>query len=384
MERYKTLLTAGQPWNLADRAIRLTVMYNAAVALSAVVILSFNVAHLLGGYYLLAAWQIGLLTINILALLPLQRCQGSCLGTNINLMLGSLYLLLLGTLVHGGLDRSAPLWLNLFPVVAMLFAGKERGLRWSLVYLGSYALLFLMHGKGLINLPYQTAYGFVALGSLIAMTGLIYLYERPRSAADKLIADQRIALLEANRRLQEEITEREAAQRALEASHQRLQQLAHHDPLTKLPNRLLFFDRMEQSLLSAKRRTGSLALLFIDLDRFKPINDSLGHEVGDRVLAEVAARLKGALHDNDTVSRYGGDEFTVILNNVADLNEVEQIAENLQEILCQPFHPTAACSCRIGASIGIALYPQDGESAMSLLEKADLAMYQRKEESWRG
>ncbi len=157
-----------------------------------------------------------------------------------------------------------------------------------------------------------------------------------------------------------------------------LDYLAFHDPLTNLPNRSLFRDRLEQSLNRAHRQENMVALLFLDLDRFKTINDSLGHSLGDRLLKEVAARLGGCAREIDTVARLGGDEFTVILEDVSHPDQAVLVAQKVLDVLVEPFQLDGR-EFHITASIGIALYPLDEKEADALIKAADTAMYHAKE-----
>jgi len=158
----------------------------------------------------------------------------------------------------------------------------------------------------------------------------------------------------------------------------RMSHLAQHDGLTDLPNRILLYDRLTQAITLAKRRRKKLAVLFLDLDRFKHINDSLGHAIGDRVLQSVAERLRHCVRSTDTVSRQGGDEFVVLLSEVKKIQDAAICAEKILAALSEPFgidhHNLYAA-----ASIGIATYPDDGADADTLLKHADLAMYQAKD-----
>lgn len=149
---------------------------------------------------------------------------------------------------------------------------------------------------------------------------------------------------------------------------------AEHDALTGLPNRVLLFDRLEQALGAAHRRGDGVAVLFIDLDHFKPINDGHGHAVGDTVLQVVARRLKRSLREIDTVARFGGDEFVVVLRELLVPEHAEQVARKIQAELNRPLR-VKGIPLRVGASIGIAIGPESGESAEDLLHRADMAMY---------
>lgn len=155
--------------------------------------------------------------------------------------------------------------------------------------------------------------------------------------------------------------------------------LADHDPLTNLPNRFLFTDRLQQALLRAPWNKRLVAVLFIDLDRFKVINDIQGHAVGDQLLKAVAEKLKLCVRDGDTVGRLGGDEFVLILDDVAVPEDVPKITPKILQELSEPIHVEEQALI-ISASIGIALYPNDGEDVETLLENADTAMYRVKEQ----
>jgi len=157
-----------------------------------------------------------------------------------------------------------------------------------------------------------------------------------------------------------------------------LHRLAYYDSLTGLPNRVLFNDRLHQALTDARRRSRLVALMLLDIDRFKIVNDTLGHEAGDCLLREIAARLQHSIRDGDTVSRLGGDEFALVFADVGNMLDVAQLA---QKVLSQFAAPVAVGGREVftGASIGIALYPADTEDADSLLKFADSAMYHAKE-----
>ena len=156
-----------------------------------------------------------------------------------------------------------------------------------------------------------------------------------------------------------------------------LEQMAHYDALTSLPNRTLFIDRFNQAIAHADRTKNSLAVCFIDLDDFKPINDNYGHNVGDKVLVEVADRIKSKLRNGDTVSRQGGDEFALLLSGISTFADCEDILKRIHHSLAQPFLLDGTCHA-ITASTGVTLYPHDHGDLDTLIRHADQAMYQIK------
>ena len=187
-----------------------------------------------------------------------------------------------------------------------------------------------------------------------------------------------------NAALKAEVHERHELESKLQAVTEREEASRHaavHDPLTGLPNRVLFIDRLEHGLAQARRQGWNLAVMFIDLDAFKQINDTHGHDAGDSVLKTIAARLTDAVRDDDTVSRHGGDEFLYLLTEVKDVQDLSAIAEKLIASIQTP------CSLHVGglalhpsisASVGIAIFPKDGTTADALIQSADKAMYQAK------
>jgi diguanylate cyclase (GGDEF)-like protein len=164
---------------------------------------------------------------------------------------------------------------------------------------------------------------------------------------------------------------------------ERIEYLASHDSLTGLPNREMFNGLLRHTIETAERHARKFSLLFIDLDRFKVINDSLGHEAGDMLLVEVAHRLRGTLRASDVVARLGGDEFVVVLEETGERDTVEEIAGELLSTLSQPVQ-LSGHECHTTASIGIAIYPTDGTDAQTLTKNADMAMYLAKEDGKNG
>ena len=164
----------------------------------------------------------------------------------------------------------------------------------------------------------------------------------------------------------------------MKKAQQRLRKLAHFDPLTGLPNRILLRDRLEQAIFQAEREGKMVGVMLVDLDRFKNINDTLGHTFGDSLLVAFAERLKSGLRESDTVARIGGDEFTVVLPAVTDEYGLAKVADKILSGLGKPFALDGR-EVFIGASIGIAVYPHDGRKAGRLLQNADTALYHVKE-----
>ena len=165
---------------------------------------------------------------------------------------------------------------------------------------------------------------------------------------------------------------------ARKAAEEQVKHLAHYDTLTNLPNRTLFNDRLRQALAIAKRDKVRMALMFIDLDEFKPVNDTYGHAVGDLLLKEVAVRIQDCLRESDTVARMGGDEFTVLLPVIEAEQDASVVAEKIRLALNQPFE-LAGKNLHISSSTGIAIYPEHGSDEKALLKNADTAMYYAKE-----
>ncbi|MDX8378862.1 MAG: sensor domain-containing diguanylate cyclase [Gallionella sp.] len=169
-----------------------------------------------------------------------------------------------------------------------------------------------------------------------------------------------------------DITERKAME-------ERMHHLAHHDLLTSLPNRALINERLQQAVIKTKRDKTYLAVMFLDLDKFKPVNDALGHEIGDLLLKQTAQRLLVCVRASDTVARIGGDEFVVLLPAIDQACDAAFVAEKILYALNETFS-VGAHAISISGSIGIAVYPQHGEDEKQLLLNADLAMYQAKKE----
>src|SRR5476649_2255833 len=188
---------------------------------------------------------------------------------------------------------------------------------------------------------------------------------------EKLVAERTVELQAANAKLEGEISERKLAE-------SRARHLADHDALTGLPNRRILEDRLTQALALSYRNRKQTAAMFIDLDRFKTINDSLGHAVGDHLLQEVAQRLVKQLRVGDTVCRIGGDEFVVVLPEITRGADAAQVAQKIIETLSEPIQLEGR-DITVTPSIGISVFPEDGSDAETIIRNADAAMYHAKE-----
>jgi two-component system, sensor histidine kinase LadS len=192
---------------------------------------------------------------------------------------------------------------------------------------------------------------------------VVQTMQRTELELEGRVSERTRALADANARLQQ--------------SQQALHQLAYHDNLTGLANRALMDDRIAQAIEHARRNLSMVAVLLVDMDRFKPVNDAYGHAIGDEVLRTIATRLKECVRGSDTVARIGGDEFVVVLDSLRSTDHADRVAESIAESLAKPFSQ-AGNQIVISASVGLALYPVHGTDAQALIKKADQAMYQAK------
>lgn len=193
-------------------------------------------------------------------------------------------------------------------------------------------------------------------------------------------ASEKLAIV--NHALEDQVRERNMLDHQFAAAKEQKEAASHaslHDALTGLPNRALFNDRLEHGLAHAIRHDWPLAVMFLDLNQFKAINDALGHAVGDRVLQLVAQRLKEITRTDDTISRYGGDEFLYLLMEIGDREQLARIAQNIVSTIELPFEIEQTLCLHVRISLGIAIYPEDGTTARALIKNADDAMYSAKQ-----
>jgi diguanylate cyclase (GGDEF)-like protein len=240
-------------------------------------------------------------------------------------------------------------------ILAFVLSGRRIGLTWTAVVLVTHALMLILL-QVLGPFPQWLYMGYAGVHHVmhwivtyVAIVGLMLIFDS------------------INARLKRE----------RDAERSRFEYLASHDPLTQLANRHVFDDRLRIAVARARRRQHSVALFFIDLNGFKPINDKYGHEMGDRVLQVIAARLQTHFRNVDTVARLGGDEFAILIEDLQDDKRVPQLAQKIVNLLGDPIESLPP-EIRLGGSIGVALCPQHAQDEEKLVQYADTAMYQAK------
>lgn len=264
---------------------------------------------------------------------------------------------------------------------------------WLLLLIGAAAMG--LRTLDLVPTNTATLYG-LQIGSALEMLLLSFALadrithmrrEKLAAQSEALKAERRIReILEENeRRLENRVVERtrelENANQQLKENEERFRKLAQHDALTGLANRLLLFDRLEHLLQRSRRSNKGFAVLMLDLDGFKLVNDTHGHAAGDALLAKIGRRLVSRVRSSDTVARIGGDEFAILLEDSASQTEAQLVADNLLEAIGEPITLESEAIVKVGGSIGIAIWPDDGNDAERLLRAADRAMYRAKSSS---
>jgi diguanylate cyclase (GGDEF)-like protein len=300
-----------------------------------------------------------------------------------------LYLVGVLAMARGGLWGDGRIYLVLLPVFGILLVDIGTGMILVAVSVLTFAVfgflnhigvlerwLIVQHGPMPTDIWLYDGLIFAALmlTAVLMMVDFYNLLVKTLSSEHETAENLREAhqlLDQANQRLEQKITQRTAE---LVEANQRLRQLVNHDPLTGLPNRILFYDRLAHAIAQAKRTQKKLAVLFIDLDNFKDINDTLGHTCGDILLTKVASRLGERMRESDTVARLSGDEFAIILGDLSGPGDALNGAERILDVLAQPFDlDTSAAS--LSASVGISIYPDDAKDPDELVHHADTAMY---------
>ena len=310
------------------------------VAISIVIEQSISKEHIAGFMFSMALFAI----FNILILRKTHNAtQAASMILLITITMFSVMLL------DGMYQNTALIWFPTFPAIAFFFKGKLEGLIWLVAQLGIVLLIMLAQGLGLAHSPFSNSVLALLMASTITVGAMVYVYESMRSKADA----------------------------SLRQAREELHHLAHTDMLTGLPNRTAFYTQLPLALSQAKRNDDLLAVLFIDLDNFKPINDTYGHEAGDLLLQQATYRLQQRLRSSDYIARFGGDEFVAILPGIHEKNEISIIAEKLISALAAPFIIDGHI-CNIGVSIGVGLFPECASSVDDLVQLADHAMYTAK------
>jgi diguanylate cyclase (GGDEF)-like protein len=290
---------------------------------------------------------------------------------------------------RGGLAGDGRIYLVVVPILAVTLISTRTGLYAAIVSLVTFCVFGILAQYGSLSQwlirddnPLDAEYWLysgLTMGTIVIVVVFVIIrfskfqfqtLESSRKIA-KALADAYGQLETANRQLEQKVQER-----TLELSqvNRRLEFLATHDSLTGLPNRLLLFDRLDQAVKMSRRSKTKFALLFIDLDDFKNVNDSFGHAVGDQVLQAVGEALSSSMRLSDTVARLAGDEFAMILYDVRDGSDIATVARKIAAALSQPVHVLES-SLTVTASIGVSLFPQHGTDPDALFKKADQAMY---------
>jgi len=241
--------------------------------------------------------------------------------------------------------------------------GLRQLVGWLAPVVTAFAMLAAAAGAAFHDRP--TVVGAVAMGGAVAL--LFLLFRRFAAQVLESLDDASAG----QERLETELA-------AAEEAKEEYRSLAYHDGLTGLPNRTLFHDRLGLAITHSSRLQGHLALLYLDIDDFKGVNDSLGHGSGDRVLVELAGRIRAALRAEDTVARVGGDEFVVLLAQVTGAEDAVRVAAKVLDAVRRPFRVDGH-DVTIAASVGVSVYPDDGTSSDDLVRHADGAMYRDKQ-----
>ncbi len=257
----------------------------------------------------------------------------------------------------------------------LMFNAAVKGALLLLVVTGSVVFLSVWVTRGIITSLNKLSKGAKSIGE----GGLTHRIELKSRDEFRDLANHFNEMVE---NLQQTTVSRDLLSKEVEErkrSEEQISHMAYYDQLTGLPNRALLLDRIDQALIMAQRQSTIFAVLFFDLDRFKIINDTLGHTMGDEVLKNVANRLTGYLRKSDTLARQGGDEFTVVAQNIKSIKDISKIAENIFSAFKGPFNINGQ-KFSISVSMGISIYPNDGVDADTLIKNADIALYKSKDE----
>jgi len=347
LRKIQQFLAGGAEHDRATHNYRLIFFHNATsmVGLAAgVLLLPINFYH---GHLAIAGMLVLVLAAtlhNLYAVRRLHRIERANAIT-----LATLLPLFIVLVAEGGIEGSGPYWLGLYPLITFFVAGLRGGLFWNSLFLLLLFAMALLRAGGADFIAPSVMQLVLMAAAYLFFTLFCAVYEYFRQATEE----------------------------ALRQSRERLHQQAMYDALTDLPNRTLLYDRLKTLVEQSQRYQRRFALLFIDLDGFKDVNDAHGHMAGDAVLAVMGERLRGLSRLADTVARHGGDEFIWLLEESGDETNAAEVARRCIEELGRPLQLNGY-SIRLGASIGIARYPEHGDNADALIQAADSAMYEAK------
>ena len=329
------------------------------------------------------------LYLGVIGLSFYQRIQVRIRGWIFVLLI---YLVGVLAMARGGLWGDGRLYLVMLPVFGILLIDISAGMILTGISVMTFAFFGYLNHVGVLKewmiaqeVPMTTEiwiydgliFAMLIATAVIMMVDFYKLLMKTLSKEHETAENLREAhqmLDKSNQELEKRVQQRTAE---LAEANQKLHQMVNHDPLTGLPNRILFYDRLRHAIAFAKRAQQKLAVLFIDIDNFKEINDTLGHNSGDLLLSKVASRLGDRLRESDTVARISGDEFAIILGCLAGSQDARYSARRMLKALDEPFDLGTSSTC-LSASIGISIYPDDAEDPDELVRHADTAMYRVK------
>lgn len=347
LRKIQLFLAGGGEQDRATRSYRLIFFHNATSLVGLAAALLLLPVNLFLGHEAIAG-ALGLVILASLHNLYAVRRQERIERANV-LTLATLLPLFVILVADGGIEGSGPYWLGLYPLVTFFVAGLRGGLAWNAFFVVLLLGMILLRANGVAFIAPSTLQLSLLTAAYVFFSLFCAVYEYFRQATDE----------------------------ALRQSRESLRQQAMYDPLTALPNRTLLYDRLKTKVEQSQRYQRSFALLFIDLDGFKAVNDELGHVEGDAVLRAMADRLRRLARQADTVARHGGDEFVWILDEPYQESAATDVALRCIDELSRPLQLEGR-TLTLGASIGIARYPRHGDSADALIQAADTAMYEAK------
>jgi len=341
------------------------ILFNSVLSISIVIVLILIAMQAARGHYLLVMLntiQIIVVLIGIFILRSSRIYLNIVLYTTFALVMALLFFTIL--LFPDDYMRIA--WFLILIIIAFLLNGSPLGYTVSAFSLLTLVIAFYLHHSDVASKPYLLMFSFIIL-----ITILVHLYDKRENNIKR-----RLKVL--NSHLEERVTnETKKRVKLYKESKEKFEEMAYYDPLTKLPNRVLFFDRLKQSIRKSKRNGTKLAVLFLDIDNFKEINDSYGHIFGDNILEIFSKRLRLAIRKSDSLGRFGGDEFVIIVEDIHDTSSIIQITQGIEQNI-QKNIEVKDKDFYITSSIGVAIYPEDGSDADTLIKNADVAMYDAK------